>query len=267
MAQRTCTRPGCDKPHRARGLCASHYNQEHAPNRHRAKTVACVICGATVVRAGGGGRRLGATCSTRCRRRAQDMLRGERSELPADHWARWYGATSEWPRYGLADCAQCGARFVKRAPGSTVCSASCGARRSAGVVLSQAEHEKLLLTCPWCNVEFRTPWIGQVYCSHECRSKANRKRNPQAWTNWISTRRRRAIYERDGYICQLCGDPVDLTDDPQRGPLAPSLDHIIPRSKGGGHESSNLRTAHRLCNALRGDRDDLGVFAPALVAA
>ena len=34
---------------------------------------------------------------------------------------------------------------------------------------------------------------------------------------------------------------------------SPTLDHVIPRSKGGSDDRSNLRTAHLWCNSLRGD--------------
>jgi 5-methylcytosine-specific restriction endonuclease McrA len=41
-------------------------------------------------------------------------------------------------------------------------------------------------------------------------------------------------------------------------PFYPSLDHILPRSLGGTHDSSNLRTAHLHCNSMRGaDTSDL----------
>lgn len=67
----------------------------------------------------------------------------------------------------------------------------------------------------------------------------------------ISPAGRVAIYDRDGWICQLCSEPVD--------PLAPTnsrwdatLDHIVPSSKGGDDSPENLRLAHRRCNAVRG---------------
>lgn len=70
-----------------------------------------------------------------------------------------------------------------------------------------------------------------------------------------------SVYERDGYVCQLCGLDTDRfasgNDD-----WFPSLDHIVPKSLGGGHEVSNLRTAHRVCNSSRGARvDDAVVIA------
>lgn len=68
---------------------------------------------------------------------------------------------------------------------------------------------------------------------------------------WIMPQRRLSIYERDEWMCGICGDLVDR-DAPPGANMAPSLDHILPRSLGGGHESENLRTAHKVCNSRRG---------------
>lgn len=72
---------------------------------------------------------------------------------------------------------------------------------------------------------------------------------------WISRKRRLAIYERDGWTCHICRQAVDR-DDPN-GDLAPSLDHIVPRSLGGPNADDNLACAHRSCNSKRGARDDV----------
>jgi hypothetical protein len=37
-----------------------------------------------------------------------------------------------------------------------------------------------------------------------------------------------------------------------------SLDHIMPKSLGGGPEIENLRLAHRRCNSYRGNDPDTG---------
>jgi hypothetical protein len=68
------------------------------------------------------------------------------------------------------------------------------------------------------------------------------------------TRRRKRldIYERDGWICQLCFDPVDRRlDNPH--PLSHSLDHKVPRADGGANTPDNLQLAHAICNHVRGD--------------
>lgn len=62
---------------------------------------------------------------------------------------------------------------------------------------------------------------------------------------------RLAIYARDEHVCRLCFRPVDYTVD-WKHDLAPTLDHKIARSLGGSDDPENLRTAHRICNSLRG---------------
>lgn len=51
------------------------------------------------------------------------------------------------------------------------------------------------------------------------------------------------IYKRDGHSCQYCGSRDNLT-----------LDHVQPRSRGGKLSWTNLVTACRRCNSLKGDR-------------
>ena len=68
---------------------------------------------------------------------------------------------------------------------------------------------------------------------------------------WIDPIVRQALYERDGWACSICGVPVDR-DAHWNDDMAPSLDHIKPRSLGGTHDAENLRTAHRICNSVRG---------------
>jgi hypothetical protein len=57
---------------------------------------------------------------------------------------------------------------------------------------------------------------------------------------------------RDGWVCWLCDGPID--------PALPStlaggatVDHVVPRSRGGSNEPANLRLAHRRCNGTRGN--------------
>ena len=55
-------------------------------------------------------------------------------------------------------------------------------------------------------------------------------------------------------ICGICGKPVDHNYKYPH-PLSPTVDHIIPVSKGG-HPSdlSNLQLAHRCCNRQKSDK-------------
>lgn len=54
---------------------------------------------------------------------------------------------------------------------------------------------------------------------------------------------RREVLRRDHHSCQYCGSNKRLT-----------LDHVIPRSKGGKHTWDNVVTACETCNSRKGDR-------------
>lgn len=55
---------------------------------------------------------------------------------------------------------------------------------------------------------------------------------------------RAAVMLRDAYTCQYCGD------SPGRQNL--TVDHVIPRSRGGRHGWENLVTACKRCNQKKG---------------
>ena len=53
---------------------------------------------------------------------------------------------------------------------------------------------------------------------------------------------RRAVFVRDQHRCQYCGARAE------------SIDHIVPRSRGGEHRWENVVAACRPCNSRKGDR-------------
>jgi len=64
---------------------------------------------------------------------------------------------------------------------------------------------------------------------------------------------RTKIFERDGWVCQICMEPIDRTlkkPDLMRA----SIDHIQPISKGGHHTVDNVQASHLLCNLRKGNR-------------
>jgi len=54
---------------------------------------------------------------------------------------------------------------------------------------------------------------------------------------------RRAVFARDSWTCQYCGTSSHLT-----------VDHVIPRSRGGGSEWENIVTSCAPCNRRKGNR-------------
>lgn len=75
---------------------------------------------------------------------------------------------------------------------------------------------------------------------------------------------RKALFGRDSFTCQYCGDR----------PQKLEVEHVIPRSKGGKNIWENVVTACRLCNGRKADRtpDEAGMmlrrkpFAPTRLA-
>lgn len=59
-----------------------------------------------------------------------------------------------------------------------------------------------------------------------------------------------AVYERDGYICQICELPTMPNAHPSDD-MYPTLDHELRLQDGGSDALGNLRTAHRWCNIKR----------------
>jgi 5-methylcytosine-specific restriction endonuclease McrA len=58
--------------------------------------------------------------------------------------------------------------------------------------------------------------------------------------DWV--RKRAYVYKRDGHECRVCGTDKELT-----------IDHIIPRVKGGDNHISNLWTLCRTHNKEKGE--------------
>ena len=83
---------------------------------------------------------------------------------------------------------------------------------------------------------------------------------------YINIRRRREasgmkrlrIYMRDKFRCQYCGE--------KRQPRELTLDHIMPRSRGGDNAPVNIVTACVACNNRKGDRTPSEARMPLLTS-
>ncbi|NBO36560.1 HNH endonuclease, partial [bacterium] len=57
---------------------------------------------------------------------------------------------------------------------------------------------------------------------------------------------RKNVFKRDNYVCQYCG--IDLCDK------TATIDHILPKSKGGGSTWVNMVTSCKDCNLAKGNK-------------
>ena len=81
-------------------------------------------------------------------------------------------------------------------------------------------------------------YILSVWSINEDTSQWSKKRGDS-----IPLDTRRRVLARDGHRCLTCGSQEDLT-----------IDHIIPRSRGGDNSESNLQTLCQSCNSRKGNR-------------
>lgn len=174
-------------------------------------------------------------CSRSCKAYTQ-RGKGAFSELPADHWARWYGKTSPW--HG-----------------------SINARNPAFVAG----------ICIACHQPFLDRWLAESssrYCTNTCQQRQARQRRKarkrgasrqDAGINW------KTLAQRDGLECHICGDLCDPLDKTvangvhRHGITFPTVDHLLPLSRGGTDTWDNVRLAHLWCNSLKCDTIPLGV--------
>jgi len=125
---RTCTMPECDKPYRARGLCAVHWNQTYGTRTQY--TITCLTCGAQHQTP----RKDSRFCSLLCR-----DAEHRRNHLLPVLWVRpkWMDprrtitqpvVSNSVRTWTAGDCRQCGTYFIDRQPHARFCSNVCSRR-------------------------------------------------------------------------------------------------------------------------------------------
>ena len=119
--------------------------------------------------------------------------------------------------------------------------------------------------CPVCRQLFVVTKKRTKYCSNKCGQKVSASRHKK-------TRKRilkkvvdkditlQGLYNRDNGVCYICGDNCDWNDSFYSngvfyaGNSYPSIDHVVPISKGGLHAWENIKLAHRHCNSKKSAR-------------
>jgi 5-methylcytosine-specific restriction endonuclease McrA len=176
-------------------------------------------------------------------------------------------------------CAQCGTIFTPtNMRGQRYCSKVCGLIGHHAQDLAEGKRPPHVeLTCQHCGKVFsvfpsaanREDRDLPIYCSKPCKHAGQTKSEEhkrQRKTAGAARRRAlklstgpfeiidaRVIVERDGAVCHLCGQPIDLALHGWN-PMGLTLDHVIPLARGGPHTIDNLKPAHRVCNTSKGAR-------------
>lgn len=216
-------------------------------------------------------------CSTRCANRAAQRRRRARVPrdplVPVEKRCGWCDRSYSTTRYNGRYCSNSCARWDDPRARLTcglnwrhcdTCdlwwchSSSCP---QSDTHPAKAPPDMSSRPCHSCGLPFvplRPAGYFALYCSAECRTRETRARRrasggeakPYRGDRVIGRVRRWAIYERDGWRCQLCKRKVNA-DLRVPHPMAATLDHIVPVSLGGDHSEANLQLAHLACNSRK----------------
>lgn len=168
-------------------------------------------------------------------------------------------------RHGCATCQECKKTEASRREEKRRREKEAEANYKRWFKLSNLKAEQITLqTCAGCGVLYVPQRRGLKYCSVECQKKnANAmgkdKRLRLIGENLVDKDiDLRTLYERDGGKCAICGRECDWSDCETRedgtfiaGNNYPSIDHIVPLSRGGLHAWSNVQLACRICNSKK----------------
>lgn len=242
-----CSVDACELHASSLGLCKSHLNKHYRygdPLGGPIEPTECANCGGELPPKGTSGPRL-KYCTKQCQRAFQPA-RPRKAYVPK--------RKAPYEQF----CKHCSGAFMA-ARVRAFCSQPCGSRW-------RRLNPTRFCTLDGCDKGLKQDGLCSMHFLRLNRSGAMLG-NP-AWTDARreTYHRRRAlkkgastgnrvvfseICERDNWLCGICGDPVGR-DVPWPDPLSPSLDHVIPLTKGGLHDPANVQLAHLRCNVSKG---------------
>lgn len=189
-------------------------------------------------------------------------------------------------------CVVCGKDFEITVSGSQICcSPDCSAERKrqksreryvpkpVKIKPVKIKEPKPMVThtCEVCGKVFENYQPVQFACSGECKKERDKRIKKEYRKNHPHNHNKRQherfaeeklvdkditikkLFMRDGGVCYLCGENCNWNDLIRGDGWAtamgkyPTIDHVIPRAKGGEHSWENVRLACYECNTRKRD--------------
>lgn len=205
-------------------------------------------------------RRLKVAANRTCRCCGMNMPFQPRQHFCSDNCRLAHKMAHAVIKYGLMQCVMCDSIVTKGKvssgrPKDICCSQSCAIQYSNWRIRNDKTGEPT--QCLICGETFnRSNHVpNQKTCSAQCRASYlymqdyNRYHIRRSKYDNGDDICRAGVFERDKYICQLCGEAIDI--NATEVAELPSIDHIKPLSKGGRHEWENVQATHYGCNASK----------------
>lgn len=198
-------------------------------------------------------------CGRPCYFAAIDQGQQQFKGMVRDKWTRLVDWAYEWEaqRPEWMNCEVCCKAIVRQTHGQKTCGSNACMYRltmplhkcclDCGVALNaDTRHVR---RCKICKRKRRNAW-------KRIAGKTPRKRCKRHGVPCDPNVKSHAVFERDGYVCQLCYrqclDKFTVVNDIP-DPLSPTVDHIIAISLGiKGHTWDNVQCACWECNVAKG---------------
>lgn len=153
-------------------------------------------------------------------------------------------------------CEICGNNFISNRPGKKYCCKTCANRAAKKKGKYKKSHKA---KCMVCGKEFETLRDDAKTCSKECRYSMDCIIRKDRYKKMISKGRfdysvtLKSVYDKFHGKCNYCGKSLNFNGDPKAKDY-PTIDHMIPISKGGFHEWDNVQLLCKHCNCKKGNK-------------
>ena len=164
------------------------------------------------------------------------------------------GKVYDHPVERTVGCDLCGSEFTTRRTRQRFCTERCSDLSANNL---GRYDERRGRECERCGDPLpETHRLGRRFCTESCQVQFNQEIR-RARRRGLPAERisRREVFDRDGWMCSLCGERIDQTLS-GRHPFSASVDHVIPLAYdwSPGHVWTNVQAAHLRCNISKRDR-------------
>lgn len=253
VSNRTCSVPECESGAHARGWCAHHYNLWYRTGGLVGALTPelCLGCGGALPPKPASGPRA-SYCSAGCRSRSGYARTGKtrdatrRAEAREKRLCQWLGCGEVLREAGGKRPSKWCAEH--RRERKRIESPDNLARECSEADCTRPVRARNVCSMHWKRL--RADEIGHTKQSFDG-DRMRRHYERRTWQKAGENVTVAGLRERDGDACGICGMPIDFSLS-GRNALGRSVDHVLPRSKGGAHSWANTQLAHLRCNISKG---------------
>lgn len=213
----------------------------------------CEHCGAAMApmkRPGNPKRFCSETCRNRFRREDPDAAARMRQAAKKRREAA--AAAHELTLPPRPECRNCGKAMRRRAVNVYCDAQPCRtakyhARQASRPRCSNPSCDSPVIVKGLCGSHYAAVWrAANVERSRDNRKRRRARERGARVEDFTSTE----VYERDNWIGGICSEPIPR-DAVWPDLRSPSVDHVVPLSRGGEHSMRNVQASHLSCNSRK----------------